>query len=172
MQDHNKPNTKKDFYVLASANDNSNITYIGKDLRVFIPDGNNLTKSIDHFFTLFAMRTRKSREYWLLDITHFGVEVATAKNILEKLPNLDLDDDLYLFVGNTDVVKLWELYEINKDLTKVLNPYATWTSEDGLQVISKSKWVRRRNLQVLLMKKYLNCTMLQKLSKCEIKATV
>ena len=153
MQGNIKPKSKKDLYVLASNNNNSNMTCFGKDLRVFIPDENNFTKSIDYFFSLFAMRTRKSREYWLLDITDFGSDVAIAKDELEKLPNLDLDDDLYLFVSKNDVVKLWELYEINKNLSKVLNPYATWISEDGLQVISKSKWVRRKNLQVLMMKK-------------------
>ena len=147
MQDEIKKKPKKDLYLMANTNDNLNMTRYGKDLHVFTPDEHNLTKSFDQFSNLFAMRTRKSREYWLLDITDFGLEVAKQK--LNNLPTLDLDDDLYLFEGK-HVLKLWEFYEINKDLPRVCNPYATWSSEDGLQVINKSKWIRRRNLQVNL----------------------
>ena len=131
---------------MTSANDNMNTTGYGKELHVSIPGEHNLTKSLDQFSKLFALRTRKSREYWLLDISDFGLEVAKEK--LKNLPTLDLDDDLYLFDGTHGVLKLWEFYAINKDLPKVSNPYATWNSEDGLQVINKSKWSRRRNLQV------------------------
>ena len=147
MQDEIKKKPKKDLYLMANTNDNLNMTRYGIDLHVFIPDEHNLTKSLDQFYNLFAMRTRKSREYWLLDITDFGLE--DAKENLKNLPTLDLDDDMYLFEGkNHGVLKLWEFYEIKKDLPRVCNPYATWNSEDGLQIINKSKWIGRRNLQV------------------------
>ena len=68
----------------------------GKDLHVFIPDRENLNKSLDNFSDLFAMRTRKSQEYWLLDGTNIKESLKDLFEMRVKdLPNLDLDDDLY-----------------------------------------------------------------------------
>ena len=83
---------------LAFANIENNFTSrTGQDLHVFIPDEENLNQSMDHFFDLYASRTRKSREFWMLDLTSIDVSVKELfETKLKELPNLDLDDDLYL----------------------------------------------------------------------------
>ena len=79
----------------------NDLTTSGKDLHVFIPDELNLNESLDHFFDLYAKRTRQSQEYWLLDFSNINTsvkEISEAK--LKDLPNLDLDDDLFLVESN------------------------------------------------------------------------
>ena len=126
----------------------------GKDLHVFIPKENQFIDSINRFFDLFGMRTRKSREYWLLDLTKINMSTdEISDKILNDLPNLDLDDDLYLMIQNRpEVIKVLEFYEIKPNIPRVLKPYASWDGKDGLQVISsaRSKWYRRRDLKVSL----------------------
>ena len=73
----------------------------GKDLHVFTSDEENLNQSLDHFFDLYASRTRKSRNFWMLDLTSINVSVKELfETKLKELPNLDLDDDLYVVEWN------------------------------------------------------------------------
>ena len=79
---------------------------IGKDLHVFIPDRENLNNSLDRFSDLFAMRTRKSQEYWLLDGTNIKESLKDLFEMRVKdLPNLDFDDDLYIVERNKPSAK-------------------------------------------------------------------
>ena len=121
---------------------------------MFIPNEHKLNDSINRFFDLFDMRTRKSREYWLLDLTKVNMSTdEISDTILKDLPNLDLDDDLYLMIQNRpEVIKVLEFYEIKPNIPRILKPYASWDGKDGLQVISsaRSKWYRRRDLKVSL----------------------
>ena len=127
------------------ANPKNNLTTrYGKDLHVFVPDDRNLTKSLDHFVDLYSLRTRKNREFWLLDIFDIG----SAKNVSEKqlktLPTLDLDDDLYLVETIGEDLKIWELYEIQPSLPRVLQQYGFWNEKaKGIQINGeKVKWKR------------------------------
>ena len=89
-----------------------NKTVIDKDLQVFIPDTEMIEESIKQFVEMYSLRTRKSLEYWLVDIGHWTANVSTStggqgtsfyeriQHDLRKL-HLDLDDDLYFFEGKT-----------------------------------------------------------------------
>ena len=56
---------------------------------------------------MYSLRTRKSLEYWLVDIGYWTANVddrtSFYENIRHDLRNLhlDLDDDLYFFEGKT-----------------------------------------------------------------------
>ena len=40
---------------------------IDKDLQVFIPNTEIIEESVKQFVEMYSLRTRKSREYWLVD---------------------------------------------------------------------------------------------------------
>ena len=87
--------------LFVSLGSKGDLTTNGKDLHFFIPDELNLNESLDQFFDLYAKRTRQSQEYWLLDFSNVNAsvkEISEAK--LKDLPNLDLDDDLFLVERN------------------------------------------------------------------------
>ena len=77
-----------------------------KDLHVFVKDSDQVEQSIKTFKELYSTRTRKSREFWLVDISEW-----TNKDSENELNNqirsdfvdmpLDLDDDLYFFSGKS-----------------------------------------------------------------------
>jgi hypothetical protein len=76
---------------------------IDEDLHVFIPNAEMIEESIKQFIEMYSLRTKKSREYWLLDIEHWTVKdrdnfSETIRHNLRDL-QLDLDDDLYFFEG-------------------------------------------------------------------------
>ena len=133
------------------ANPRNNLTTrYGKDLHVFVPDDRNLNKSLDHFVNLYSLRTRKNREFWLLDVSNLRSAKEVSEKQLKTLPTLDLDDDLYLFETIGEDLKIWELYEIQPSLPRVLQQYGLWNKKaKGIQINRENvKWKRRRDLQV------------------------
>lgn len=84
----------------------SNNTFFDKDLHVFIMDPDHLDESVKAFSGLYSLRTRKSREYWLVDISPWnfrypkGQVMKQIKSDFRGLP-LDIDDDLFLFSTNS-----------------------------------------------------------------------
>ena len=77
---------------------------IDEDLHIFIPNAEMIEMSIKQFIEMYSLRTKKSREYWLLDIGHW---TANLDDFYERIKHdlrhlqLDLDDDLYFFEGKT-----------------------------------------------------------------------
>lgn len=124
--------------------------YHYKDLHVFHPDETNLNKSLDHFFELYGMRNWTNREFWLLDITPFHLAGQSLESVLKEMPNLDLDDDFFVFANNgTDAIDIWEYYEINPSIPRQLLEYGKWDAEQGMKLLGKPKWIRRRDLKVI-----------------------
>ena len=41
---------------------------IEEDLHVFIPNTEKIDESVKQFVDMYSLRTRKNREYWLIDI--------------------------------------------------------------------------------------------------------
>jgi hypothetical protein len=84
-----------------------NRTMVDEDLQVFIPNPEMIESSIKQFVEMYSLRTRKSREYWLLDIGYWTANVEDRTSFYEKIRydlrnlQLDLDDDLYFFEGKT-----------------------------------------------------------------------
>ena len=84
----------------------SNNTFFDKDLHVFVMDPEHLDKSVKVFSGLYSLRTRKSREFWLIDISPWnsryprGQMIRQIKSDFRGLP-LDIDDDLFLFSTNS-----------------------------------------------------------------------
>ena len=80
---------------------------VDEDLQVFIPNPEMIESSIKQFIEMYSLRTRKSREYWLLDIGYWTANVEDRTSFYEKIRydlrnlQLDLDDDLYFFEGKT-----------------------------------------------------------------------
>ena len=80
--------------------------FFDKDLHVFVKDSDQVDQSVKTFKELYSTRTRKSREFWLIDISKW-----TNKDSENELNNqirsdfvdmpLDLDDDLYFFSGKS-----------------------------------------------------------------------
>lgn len=112
--------TKITFYGLQQS---KNETYFDEDLHIFILYEKSFAASIGHFIEVYSTRTRDNREFWLLDIDHWTVNIPLnhsqsqmantlidhqlkdqIKSDLRDL-TLDLDDDLYLFSGNVN--SLW-----------------------------------------------------------------
>ena len=84
-----------------------NRTMIDEDLQVFIPNTEKIEESIKEFVEMYSLRTRKSHEYWLVDIGYWTANVEGRTSFYEQIRNdlrdlqLDLDDDLYFFEGKT-----------------------------------------------------------------------
>ena len=80
---------------------------IDKDLQVFIPNTEMMEESIKEFVEMYSLRTRKSREYWLVDIGYWTANVDDRTSFYERIRQdlinlpVDLDDDLYFFEGKT-----------------------------------------------------------------------
>ena len=80
---------------------------IDYDLQVFIPNTDMIEESIKHFVEIYSLRTRKSHEYWLVDIRYWTANVEGRTSFYDRIRNdlrdlqLDLDDDLYFFEGKT-----------------------------------------------------------------------
>ena len=80
---------------------------IDKDLQVFIPNTEMIEESIKHFVEMYSLRTRKSHEYWLVDIGYWTANVDDRTSFYERIRQdlinleVDLDDDLYFFQGKT-----------------------------------------------------------------------
>ena len=82
---------------------------IDEDLHVFIPNAEMIDLSIKQFIDMYSLRTKKSREYWLLDIGYWTVNDEDRGNFHKRITHdlrnlqLDLDDDLYFFEGKTTI---------------------------------------------------------------------
>ena len=78
-----------------------------EDLHVFIPNVKMIEDSLKQFVAMYSLRTKKSREYWLLDIRYWTANAEDKPNFYERIRQdlkhlqLDLDDDLYFFEGKT-----------------------------------------------------------------------
>ena len=87
-----------------------NRTMNDKDLQVFIPNTEKIEESIKQFVDMYSLRTRKSHEYWLVDIGYWTVNVEDKTGFYERIRHdlrnlqLDLDDDLYFFEGKTMLI--------------------------------------------------------------------
>ena len=93
-------------YHVPTSDPVSHQAFFDKDLHVFVKNQDQVDQSVKTFKELYSTRTRKSREFWLLDISEW-----TKKDSEDELNNqirsdfvdmpLDLDDDLYFFSGRS-----------------------------------------------------------------------
>ena len=62
------------------------------------------------------------------------------------------DDDLYMYSKSqteNEIISILELYEISKDLARILRTFSNWKPSNGLMnITNKSKWIRRQDLNV------------------------
>ena len=78
--------------------------FFHEDLHVFIIDQDNVDQSLQTFSRLYTLRTRKSREFWLVDVSYWANNFPRGqlrnqiKRDFRNLP-FDLDDDVYLYSG-------------------------------------------------------------------------
>ena len=122
---------------------NPNITVLtnNQDLHVFVP--HSITANI--FVELYSKRNKYDKEYWLFDISNW------TSSVLKEFENLklDLDDDMYLYQSRSeDIIDIWEMYEIHPSMPRKLLYYGNYTLQDGLNINSLSKWIRRKDLEV------------------------
>ena len=97
-------------------------------------------------------RTRKDKEYWLIDISALKT-MENAKLMLDNLP-LDIDDDVFTFkfVNNT-FVDIWEIYKLNPENELIVKKFGIWKLGIGLLSTVMSKWQRRKDLTVSVLRK-------------------
>ena len=82
-----------------------NNTFFDEDLHVFNVDQGHVKQSIKTFIDLYSLRTRKSREFWLVDISSLTDANFPKSQLMNQIKSdfrdlsLDLDDDLYLISG-------------------------------------------------------------------------
>ena len=118
-------------------------------LFLFVPNDSNLKLSIDHFVKLRSEQRMHNDEVWLLDVSAWPTQYDAVKSI-EKCP-LDFDDDFYLYNMNSkyekQFIELWEHYEIHHTISRKLLTYGNWTFQNGLNLVSEEKWIRRKDLQ-------------------------
>ena len=65
---------------------------------------------------------------------------------------LDLDDDLFLYSPSNEYWSIWEFYEIHETRPKKILYYGNWHLKEGLSITNEDKWVRRKNLEVCVIK--------------------
>ena len=88
---------------------------IDEDLQVFIPNTKMIEESVKQFVEMYSLRTRKNREYWLIDIGYWTANVEDRTSFYDRIRNdlrdlqLDLDDDLYFFEGKT-MVEYYDMF--------------------------------------------------------------
>ena len=82
-------------------------------------------------------------------ITPFQLAGKSPESVLKEMPNLDLDDDFFVFANNgTDTIDIWEYYEINPSIPRQFLEYGKWDAKQGMELLAKPKWIRRRDLKV------------------------
>ena len=116
-------------------------------LFVFIPNESNLDQSIKDFVKLRSEKRMYNKEFWLFDISPWPT-VYHAGKAIEKIP-LNLESDLYLYktMGLHYGIALWDHYEIHTTVPRQLLTYGQWNDLDGLKIVEKAKWPRRRNMK-------------------------
>ena len=140
------------------------ISTTNEDLHVFLPedkDNKSMEISIELFTEIYEMRSNSRREHWLLDISYWNGSEEASKDLTEL--STDLDDDLYWYTySNHEIeplnltkenqfgIELFEVYKINEDLNMTVNYYGDWSKGVGLRFVEEKKWIRRKNLQVIL----------------------
>ena len=93
---------------------------IDYDLQVFIPNTDMIEESMKHFVEIYSLRTRKSHEYWLVDIRYWTANVEGRTSFYDRIRNdlrdlqLDLDDDLYFFEGKRIRVSVQEIESLGE----------------------------------------------------------
>ena len=114
-------------------------------LFVFVPNDSNLDQSIDDFVKLRSERRMHNEEFWLLDVSAWP-KVYHAVKAIEESP-LNLESDLYLYKITGEIIALWDHYEIQHTVPRQLLTYGQWNDLDGLKIVEKAKWPRRRNMK-------------------------
>ena len=153
---------------------------IDEDLQVFIPNTEIIEESIKQFVKMYSLRTRKSCEYWLVDIGYWTVNVDDRTGFYERIGHdlrnlhLDLDDDLYFFEGKICLclnimilfcqyfcsvereksVHIWEHYSISKSAQRKISYLGSWNLDTGFQQMDTQKWIRRTDLEVSFVISY------------------
>ena len=112
-------------------------SFFEKDLHLFITDPNNSDQNIQIFKRLFSMRTRKSQEHWLVDISSWTANL-TKDYFADRLRfdfeglQLDLDDDLYLYQSKL-TNQLREFLLINVQMKLI--PLSIFSEQEDLTML-------------------------------------
>ena len=110
----------------------------------FVPFPN---EHIDHLLNCLKQRKRNYKELWLL----YYNDQTTIQNVVKELESknatMDFDDDFIVGLNTNNVVHLWEVYRIGSNSAIQFLKIGQWSSNQRLQLTSKHKWHRRRNLK-------------------------
>ena len=118
-------------------------TWDSMDLH-FVPFPN---EHIDHLLNCLKQRKRSYKELWLL----YYNDQTTIQNVVKELESknatMDFDDDFIVGLNTNNVVHLWEVYRIGSNSAIQFLKIGQWSPNQRLQLTSKHKWHRRRNLK-------------------------
>ena len=98
-------------------------------------------------------RTRKDKEFWLIDISDLH-NIDNASSIINMLDNLtlDFDDDIFIFTFiENDSARIWERYKFAPEKDLIVKDFGNWAGEIGLKLTNLEKWQRRGDLSVSIL---------------------
>ena len=116
-------------------------------------DSDKLKQSIKLLDNKMKERTRKDKEFWLIDISdlHNIDNASSIINMLDNLP-LDVDDDIFLFMFiENESARIWEMYKLAPEKDLIIKDFGNWTKEIGLKLTNLEKWQRRGDLSVSIL---------------------
>jgi hypothetical protein len=117
-----------------------------EDMVVFIIDDNNVTGSVAILQKMFSNRLNTSAEFWLIDVGAFESEDELKAELTDM--TFDLNDDVFLYSHDKDIIYIWEVYKINSVGELIILNHGNWSVADGLMTKKENKWKRRLDLQV------------------------
>ena len=120
----------------------------GRILCFFLVDPKNKHESLKHFKHIFNPEQNRNEVIWLLD-TGSHQDLDEVKGFLSET-TLDLDDDLYLFNRSGSGTTILEAYRVSTAMPVAILDLGSWNESTGLKITDKSKWIRRKDLQVRL----------------------
>ena len=119
------------------------------DLHVYIPASSSLESVNNDFQKIYSERPKNDDSYWLFDVSSY-ISLENWENIFQSL-EVNLNEDLYLYSFTNETkqqVLIWECYQVHQTKPKKIVPYGTWSQQNGLNINSNDKWIRRKDLEV------------------------
>ena len=102
---------------------------------------------LDHVMNCWKQRKRNYKELWLI----YYEDETSIENVVEtyegKNATMDFDDDVVIGINGGSFIHLWELYRIGPESPIQFIQIGQWSPNKELQLTTKTKWDRRRNLK-------------------------
>ncbi len=85
------------------------------------------------------------------DMNHIWMVEVNNDTVVRQMINtlkLKFDDNVFFYYGDPHTIYLWEAYRIDKSMPVTYKYLCTWIHGQGFVMLPKTKWERRKDLQV------------------------